>query len=282
VSSWVELSVVVPRLAVPRLARLALDLGASGVQEAPPPGERPVLRQPWDTEAPPESPTSTLLTWVPPAQAEVAHRALEAAVGQAVGVRSAEDTDWSTAWRQHHEAVEVGSLRVSPPWLAVDGDLVIPPGQAFGTGDHPTTRSCLQALVELAPGARSCLDVGCGSGVLALAAARLGLAAEGVDIDAIAVATARDNAVANGLAVSFSTAPLDQLEGPYDVVVANLYAEVLTVLAPDLVRLTGGWLVLAGILHDRAAAVQDALQPELEFVSAEREGDWLHLRCRRP
>ncbi len=271
---------MVPRSQVSRLGRIAVEGGATGVQEAPPPGEAPRLRQPWDTEEPEPFETCTLLTWVPPAQAEALSATLGAAAGTGVEATPADDADWASLWKRHHGAVEIGPLRVAPPWEARPGDLVIPPGQAFGTGDHPTTRACLAALVELAPEAGTCLDVGCGSGVLALAASRLGLEARGTDIDPIAVAAASDNAALNGLPGAFSTEPLGALVGPYDLVVANLYAEVLTRLAPELVRLTGDWLVLAGVLWDRREGVLGALAP-LTLVREEREGDWAHLRLRR-
>jgi ribosomal protein L11 methyltransferase len=272
---------VVPRHQVGCLAQLAVAGGASGVQEAPPPGEAPRLQQPWEEEAPKPSVLCTLQTWVPPADAERLQAALGAVAGVPVTQTPAEDADWEEVWKQHHHPVEVGPLRVSPPWQAREGDLVIPPGQAFGTGDHPTTRSCLQALVDLAPQVETCLDVGCGSGVLALAAMRLGLQAQGTDIDPLAVETAIENGRLNELPSPFSTAGLGTLTGPYDLVIANLYAEVLAMLAPELVRLTGTWLVLAGVLWDRKALVLDVLAP-LEPVSVVREGDWAHLRLRRP
>lgn len=279
-SAWIELRLVVPRSRVGDLARLAVARGAAGVQEAPPPGEAPQLQQPWDTEAPQPTRTCTLITWVPPALAEGLQAALSAEAGTSVSLAPADDADWESVWKQHHHAIQVGPLRVSPPWLAQPGDLIIPPGQAFGTGDHPTTRSCLEALVALAPESDSCLDVGCGSGVLALAAMRLGLRASGVDIDPLAVSTAVENAALNGLPGPFSNRPLDELDGPYDLVFANLYAEVLALLAPQLVRLTGRWLVLAGVLWERRDPVLGALS-DLELVREQREGDWVHLRLRR-
>jgi len=281
VSTWVELRLVVPRTQVSRLAQLAVAGGAAGVQEAPPPGEEPRLQQPWDEEAPAPTPTCTLLTWVDPAGAEALQASLGSAAGVPVTAALADEADWDEVWKQHHGRVQVGPLRIAPPWHAEPGDLVIPPGQAFGTGDHPSTRSCLAALVALAPSAKTCLDVGCGSGVLALAATRLGLTARGMDIDPVAVATARDNAGRNGLDVPFSTEPLHTLVGPFDLVVANLYAEVLTALAPQLVRLTGQHLVLAGVLWDRKELVVQALAP-LVVDRVEREDDWAHLRLVRP
>ncbi len=280
-AAWIELRLVVPRSQVDELAQIAVAGGASGVQEALPPGQSPRLQQPWDLEPPEPTENCTLLTWVSPHQAERLQALLGAVAGVPISAMPADDTDWEEGWMRHHRVVEVGSLRIAPPWLARKGDLVIPPGQAFGTGDHPTTRSCLEALQDLSPSAGSCLDVGCGSGVLALAANRMGLVAHGVDIDPLSVKTARENATTNALPATFSTEPLEQLPGPYDLVMGNMYAEVLTMLAPQLVRLTGRWLVLAGILWDRQDPVREALSPLVPF-QVRREGDWAHLRLRRP
>jgi ribosomal protein L11 methyltransferase len=127
---------------------------------------------------------------------------------------SAVEAGWEDRWREFHRPVRVGPLWVGPPWetpppsaLAV----VVDPGRAFGTGAHPTTRLCLELLLDRPPG--SVLDVGCGSGVLAIAAARLGHAPVlAVDVDASAAAAARTNAAANGVAVEVRR--LDALAGP--------------------------------------------------------------------
>ncbi len=117
--------------------------------------------------------------------------------------------------------------------------------------------------------------MGCGSGVLALAAAKLGMRATGLDIEADAVAAARENAALNGLEARFSRSPLSELSGPYELVVANLYAEVLAHLAPELARLSGERLVLAGVLADRAQLVLDALP--MTVRERRRDGEWICL-----
>jgi ribosomal protein L11 methyltransferase len=274
---WTELRLVVPRAKATALSRLAFEQGASGVQEAEPPGVKPALRQPWDTEDPPQHPDCTLITWLPAEAAEAAALALERASGVEVSRAPVVEEDWSESWKRHHHAVAVSErLRVAPPWEALPGDLVIPPGNAFGTGDHPTTRACLEAIDRFA-GPGRCLDVGCGSGVLALAAAKLGMAAVGVDIDRDSVAAARENAALNGLTADFSQAPLASLSGRYELVVANLYAEVLATMAADLRRLTGGRLVLAGILEDRAHLVLAALEG-MPLLERRQDGEWVSLQ----
>lgn len=277
-SDWIELRVVVPRVKVPAVSAAAFASGATGVQEAPPPGVTVRFRQPWDTESPPETPTCTVVTWVAAEDADAAAAAMAAAAEAEVSRAPVVEEDWSESWKQHHHAVTISPrLRVSPPWEAQDGDLVIPPGNAFGTGDHPTTKACLTALDRLARPGGTCLDVGCGSGVLALAAAKLGMQAVGIDIEADSVLSSRENAALNGLTAEFSQTPLARVTGTYDLVVANLYAEVLAGMGPDLVRLTGGHIALAGILADRAHLVLAALTPALTLVEEIRVGEWVSL-----
>ncbi|MCB9761939.1 MAG: 50S ribosomal protein L11 methyltransferase [Alphaproteobacteria bacterium] len=282
-SDWVELRVVIPRSRVERLSQLAFEHGATGVQEAPAPGSPVRFQQPWDTEPPPLPLRCSLRAWFAPGDATAAAQALQEAVGDAEVERiEVQDEDWAESWKQHHHRVVVSErLRVAPPWEAVPGDLIIPPGNAFGTGDHPTTLACLGAIDRLAFSGGRVLDVGCGSGVLALAAAALGMEAVGVDIDPAAVESARENARLNNLRADFSTTALHRLRGPFDLVVANLYAEVLADLAPELIRLTGRHLVLAGVLSDRASLVLDRLSPPLAVVDDAREGEWLSVHLER-
>lgn len=281
--SWIELRVVIPRTRVERLSQLAFDLGALGTEEAPAPGFPVQYQQPWDTERAPLPVRCALRAWFELDAADAAQEALQQAVGDAEVERiDVEEEDWAESWKQHHHRIVVSErLRVAPPWEAVPGDLIIPPGQAFGTGDHPTTLACLGAIDRLAEGCRTCLDVGCGSGVLALAAASMGLEVEGVDIDPAAVESARENAQLNGLRAHFSATPLEQLTGPYDLVVANLYAEALAGLAPELLRLVGRHLVLAGILADRAELILERISPPLAVRDEVRDGEWLSLHLER-
>jgi ribosomal protein L11 methyltransferase len=181
------------------------------------------------------------------------------------------------SWREHAGAVEVSDdLLVVPAWrddLVVDvppGRMVlsIEPGSTFGLGDHPTTRGCLLALRrELAcRPPTSVLDVGCGSGILAVAAARSGAGrVVAVDIAAAAVPTTLDNARRNGVAatVDVSTTPLHAVTGRYGVVVANILAPALIELADELrAHLDdGGALIISGVLAERFDHVLAALEP---------------------
>jgi ribosomal protein L11 methyltransferase len=134
-------------------------------------------------------------------------------------------SDWGERWRAFHKPIRVGPLWIGPPWEEPDGDslaVVVDPGRAFGTGAHPTTRLCAEHLCALEPG--SLIDLGCGSGVLSVAAAKLGFGpVTALDLDPAAVDAARDNAVVNG--VEIAVAAVDVLEEPLpaaDVALANI------------------------------------------------------------
>lgn len=198
------------------------------------------------------------------------------------------DDGWE-GWRAHAEVVAVGaSVVVRPPWVPlgpVADDVIvieIDPARTFGHGAHPTTRLCLaeveQALTDC-PGA-SVLDVGCGSGVIAVAAAALGARRiVAVDVDPSAVDATVDNAAANGVAdrLTVSTAPVAEVEGSHEVVVANIGAATLIALAADLrARVASpGRLIVSGLLADQVDGVTDALDPLVVRSSVERDGWWV-------
>lgn len=233
--------------------------------------------------------------------------AVETALGhlQAFGLRPIGDlrtrlideAQWANAWRDHFPVLRVGRrIVIRPTWRrhrARPGDVVVTldPGMAFGTGLHPTTRLCLAAAEAAADRgdleAARVLDVGCGSGILAIAAVRLGAeSALGLDIDPIAVeatiANARRNRLVRRIRVKEGSLPSG--EGPFDVVVANLVASVLIVLAPSLrdeLR-AGGLLIASGIFVDREADMAQAfLDAGLEVAGRSVEGDWVALDARR-
>lgn len=197
------------------------------------------------------------------------------------------DTDWTQAWRAQLEPVTVGALTIAPPWLAEPSPdtVVIEPAQAFGTGHHETTVGCLAALQELDLTGRSVLDAGTGSGVLAVAAARLG-AAEVVacDIDPVAVDAARTNTADNGVEVTVIEGDVAIVgRRRFDVIVANLDTSALSWAAASLVRhlADGGTLIAAGISRERRDEAMVALA-DAGLTTLDRPGDeWVMLIGRK-
>jgi len=175
--------------------------------------------------------------------------------------------DWAQRWREFHQPLEVGGgrLRIRAPWHQ-SGDLarevVIDPGRAFGTGAHATTRLCLEALCELRPGG-PLVDAGCGSGVLAIAAAKLGFGpVTALDFDPLAVEATADNAAANGVAVDVARWDLRRDEMPATpVVLANLLRPLLLALAPAMSQAPPRVLIASGLLAHEADEVAAAFAP---------------------
>jgi ribosomal protein L11 methyltransferase len=211
--------------------------------------------------------------------------------------RIVEEADWADAWKAYFPVMRVGRrLVIRPTWrrhrrAPDDVVLALDPGMAFGTGLHPTTRLCLAGVESLADrgvlaGARV-LDVGCGSGILAIAALRLGAAtAVGLDTDPIAIeataANARRNALVRRLRAREGSLP--SWETPFDVVLANLIAGVLVPLADGLRRelRAGGHLLASGIFVDREDEVRAAFEDEgLTVTGRAAEGDWVALEAVR-
>jgi len=156
---------------------------------------------------------------------------------------------WEDRWREFHHSIRIGSLWVGPPWEAHPADaltVVIDPGRAFGTGAHPSTRLCLELLLDEPLG--SLLDIGCGSGVISIAAARLGFEpVTALDIDEVAVEATRENAVANGVRIE-TLAAADARTGalPHaDLAVANISLEAIEAVAASV---TAPRLITAGYL----------------------------------
>lgn len=194
------------------------------------------------------------------------------------------EQDWVRLTQAQFDPIRVNDrLWIVPSWHAAPDpaaiNLILDPGLAFGTGSHPTTFLCLQWLTETLRGAETVLDYGCGSGILGIAAAKLGAASVlGVDIDDNALTAARDNAANNrvALALRHSKEPLDER---FDIVIANILTNPLCVLAPLLAgRIAeGGRIALAGVLAPQAGQVIAAYAPWLALhVGAERDG-WVRL-----
>jgi ribosomal protein L11 methyltransferase len=213
------------------------------------------------------------------------------------------EEDWANNWKKHFRPSRVGKrLVIKPTWegFTSDGDEVIiqlDPGMAFGTGAHPTSRLCLETIERIftdplftdidTPLKPDLLDVGTGSGVLAITAARLGAGrVVAVDIDPGAVAVAKENIGLNRVddIVEVSTTPLKEVPGDFSVVVANIQAEDLVRMAGDLVGKTrwGGYLILSGILVEREEAVMEGFAGfSLDLTETVREGEWSCITYRK-
>ena len=305
--AWLELSVEADVEAVEAVSEILGRVAPGGVVVEP---AFDLVEEGLGARVDPTRP-ATVRAYLPardPAAAEAEAASVADALGhlQAFGLRPIGDlrtrivheADWANAWKAYFPVLRIGRrLVIRPTWRrhkAVADELVLAldPGMAFGTGLHPTTRLCLAAVEDLADrdvvtGARV-LDVGCGSGILAIAACKLGAAsALGVDTDPIAIeataANARWNALARRIRAREGSLPTG--EGDFDVVLANLIAGVLVPLAGPLhdeLR-PGGVLVASGIFIDREAEVRAAFETAGLVVDGRLdEGDWVALEAHRP
>ncbi len=208
--------------------------------------------------------------------------------GTALTLRTVEEADWANAWKAYYKPMRVGRhLVVTPPWetptlYTNDIPIIVDPGMAFGTGSHPTTQLCLAALEDYAHPAMRVADIGTGSGILAIAAAKLG-ASEVVatDNDPLAVKIAAENAAVNAV-------PLHTQEafpsGAYDIVVANILADVIIGMAEALAALVKpeGVLIASGIIDTRETDVRFAVEGEgFAPLETRHSGEWVALAFRR-
>lgn len=203
-----------------------------------------------------------------------------------LNVREVADRDWLAEWKKDWQPVEVGRFIIAPPWSEVtnaDDRIVIriEPGMAFGTGTHETTRLCLKALEKHFRGG-SFLDVGTGTGILAIAAAKMfpDAGVEACDTDAEVIEIAKENARLNGLAdqINFRVGSVDEQTLSADLVCANLTATVIVGLLPSLLGATCGRLVLSGILDSQAELVESRLLGlGATTLETDHDGEWIAL-----
>lgn len=293
--AWNALHFVAPETAADAACDALLAAGALSVDvadaDAGTEAEQAIFREP--THPSPVRWNANLLSALFEESTEIASlHALARAVGnelafvpQHVSVARVEDADWVRMTQSQFAPIEIEpTLWIVPTWCTPPNpaalNLVLDPGLAFGTGSHPTTALCLRWIAEQArTGAlqgKSLLDYGCGSGILAIAAARLGAGETvGSDIDPQAILVSKDNAARNAAPQVRWMLPDTVPKGPYPVVVANILANPLTVLAPMLCGYLalGGSIILAGILTEQVEKVTNAYAPWVKLsVLAEREG----------
>lgn len=289
--SWVSVSFEVAAHEVEAVSDALLEAGAASVDvadaDAGSASERPVFAEPGS-----DAPLNWRRSVVTALAAEGTDAAaLVAAACARAGIappphraRPVAEQDWVRASRDQFAPIRVSQrLWIVPSWHAppdpVAINLLLDPGLAFGTGSHPTTRLCLNWLERMVRGGETVLDYGCGSGILAIAAMKLGAArADGVDIDSQALLAARVNALHNRVQATFHGAA-DVIQRPAQIVVANILAHPLIVLAPLIARLTarGGRLALAGLLAGQAEEVRAAYEPWFDFEEPGQDEGWMLL-----
>ena len=200
--------------------------------------------------------------------------------------------DWQNAWKKYYHAMDIGSrLAIVPGWESYDTDrirITMDPGLAFGTGTHETTALCLELLDSLVQGGERVLDVGTGSGILAIAALKLGAReADGVDIDPMCVRTAGENAERNGVDGRFRVLVgdlSDKAEGVYDIITANIVAAAILSLAQAVPALMapGAKFICSGIIDERKDEVLAGLQASgLRPVEIKEKRGWVCILCEK-
>lgn len=203
-------------------------------------------------------------------------------------LETVEEQNWVQLTQSQFDPIRVSDkLWIVPSWHETPApdaiNLILDPGMAFGTGSHPTTRLCLEWLERYVTADCSLLDYGCGSGILAIAAARLGAnPVTGVDIDPQAVDAAKANAERNGVSAHFADSR-EPIDGQFNILIANILANPLKALAPALAAHVrpGGWLALSGILVEQEEELMAIYSPWFAMAVADRREGWVCLEGRR-
>ena len=208
-------------------------------------------------------------------------------------MKDVDEEDWSNAWKKYYHPVQVGEhLVVCPSWEAYDRQpdevvLTLNPGMAFGTGTHDTTRLCMELLEKYITPQDTVLDVGCGSGILAITAALLGAnKIIGCDIDEVAVKVAGENAALNGVQdrIAFHQGDLtSQVEGSFQIICANIVADVIIRLSEDAGSYLAkdGIFITSGIIDTREQDVLNALEQNgFQVIERRTSGGWVALACK--
>ena len=210
-----------------------------------------------------------------------------------VDVTELENTDWNSEWKKHYKPFEVGNkLVIKPSWEEYNSSsdrliIEIDPGGAFGSGTHETTSMCMEMLEENVTPDVDVFDIGCGSGILGIAAAKLGAKSViAVDLDEAAVMTTKDNAERNNVDSRFDVRHgnlMDVVQGQADIVVANIIADIIILLSKDVRTFMkpGGLFISSGIIDTKVDDVKNGLEAAgFEIVEIRRRGEWAAIHAR--
>lgn len=300
---WIEIALSVDGEAAEAVAELLQRYGHQGVAIE----QDNIASETWDDGDEPPVTTLTVRAYIQADdRAEDAKLRLETALGHMSLMYPmprpvytiVHEEDWAEAWKAHYHPIRIGrKLFIRPLWTEVEtqaGDIVVAldPGMAFGTGTHPTTQLCMEALEDrVQPGIKA-LDLGCGSGVLAITAAKLGAAnILALDIDPLAVKVTAENAAQNGVAeyITAQEGSLESVVGSarrFDLIVVNILARIIIAMCEnhlgDVVR-PGGTALFSGIIETQADDVEAALRKTgLEPYARRQQGDWVLIEAKRP
>lgn len=302
-TDWLEVSLSVDGESAEATAELLQRYGYQGVAIE----QEGIMPEAWTEDEVPAPARLTIRAYIPvDHELEDKKARLEAALGHmslmypmpTPSYRQVADADWAEAWKAHYHPVRLGRhILIRPLWIEVQAQpdevvIALDPGMAFGTGTHPTTHLCLEALEDLTPPNGQVLDLGCGSGILAIAAAKFGAAhVLAVDNDPIAVEATEENKRVNDVAdrITSEVGSLDTVAASgqqFDLVAANLIARVILAMSEQglgtIVR-PGGVAVFSGIIQDQVPEIEAALHKTgLEPYRQRVMGDWVAIEARRP
>jgi ribosomal protein L11 methyltransferase len=299
---WIEVSMSVDGEAAEAVAELLSRYGYQGVALE----QEGIMPEMYDDGAVPPAERLTLRAYIHvDEQAEETKARLETALGHmslmypmpTPTYRIVAEADWAEAWKAHYQPIRIGRrLLIRPLWIDValtadDIELALDPGMAFGTGTHPTTQLCLEALEDLTPPGAQVLDMGTGSGILAIAAAKLGAAhVVALDNDVVAVEVAQENAEQNGVAdkISIGHGSIENIitsARRFDLIVVNIIARIIMLMCEEGLAQTvrpGGLAIFSGVTTEQADDVEATLaKVGLQPYKRRQQGDWMCIEARR-
>ena len=300
---WIEISLQADGEAAEAIAELLQRFGHQGVSIE----QLGIMPDSWDDGEVPPAENLMIRAYLPDDdRLPAAKEQLETALGHMSLMypmpkpiyRKVQETDWAEAWKVHYHPVRLGrNILIRPRWIEVETkpeDIVLSldPGMAFGTGTHPTTQLCLEALEDVVTHGIRVLDLGSGSGILSVAAAKLGaVEVLAVDNDPVAAKVSTENAEYNGVTdkITSQTGSLDTVlhsARRFDLVVVNILARIIIAMCAEGLGQTvrpGGTAIFSGIIQDQADDVETALRSTgLEPYKRRIQGDWVAIEAKRP